>query len=302
MTQFLDLRLWPVGGELATSVAVHQTPSPAPPLGGNSVDPTTALKNYIQGQHVLIGTHGFNVNRADGISCLSNWGQMLRLPPSSVFVGLLWPGDSIWLHGADYPEELSVADQAGMLLGPFLDTNFASAASISFASHSLGVRVILSAVAHMKRKVSQLIIMAGAIDDSCLTGEFKSAANSVDKISVLASREDKVLKDLFPIGNFFGELLEPHHPWFQSALGRSGPSDPTGTAQFVAPYQIPNGWMFDHGDYIGVAPTPNPRLALSVNVPGNGSPIPDPDRNPDGTPVAGFKEDFSSSFTSSRLI
>lgn len=297
MTYFMDLRMWKVGGELAKSVAVFE---------GTSIEdyngvPLDELQKFVQGQHVLIGTHGFNVNREEGIACLANWEGMLRLPPSSVFVGLLWPGDSVWLHGLDYPEELSVADDAGALLGPFLDAHFASAASISFASHSLGVRVILSAVAHMKRKVSQLIVMAGAIDDTCFTGEFQSVASSVDKISVLASRADTVLKDLFPIGNFFGELLQPGHPWFRSALGRSGPADPTATPQFAPPFQIPDGWLVNHGDYIGVVPTPDPRLSLLVNVPGNDSPILDPDRNPDGTGVDGFKEDFSSSFASSRL-
>ena len=139
MTRFLDCRMNPVGGELSTLVAVNQGASIADYTGLALAD----LLNAIQGQHVLIGTHGFNVNRADGIACLSNWEGLLQLPPSSVFVGLLWPGDSVWAHGLDYPDEPKVADQAGALLGPFLDANFAGAGSVSFASHSLGARVVL---------------------------------------------------------------------------------------------------------------------------------------------------------------
>jgi hypothetical protein len=54
MTQFLDCRMQPVGGELATAVAVNQ---------GTNIDNYTGLAmgdllNAIRGQHVLIATHG----------------------------------------------------------------------------------------------------------------------------------------------------------------------------------------------------------------------------------------------------
>src|SRR5471030_3107090 len=116
MTRFLDVRLWPVGGELATCVAVSQ---------GTSISDYTGLAvgdllRGISGQHVLIATHGFNVNRSDGIDGLSNWEGLLQFPPSSTFVGLLWPGDSVWAHGLDYPGEPKVADEAGVLLGPYI--------------------------------------------------------------------------------------------------------------------------------------------------------------------------------------
>src|SRR5947209_3806659 len=101
MTRFLDVRLDRTGGNLAASVAVNQ---------GTSITDYQSLNagqllNDIRGRHVLIGTHGYNVNRADGIAHLSNWEGLLQLAPPSVFVGLLWPGDSIWAHGLDYPEE-----------------------------------------------------------------------------------------------------------------------------------------------------------------------------------------------------
>src|SRR5579863_4640388 len=98
MTRFLDVRLGPVGGDLAASVAINE---------GTSINDYQSLNLAqllagIRGQNVLIGTHGYHVNRADGIACLSNWEGLLQLPPASVFVGLLWPGDSIWAHGLDY--------------------------------------------------------------------------------------------------------------------------------------------------------------------------------------------------------
>src|ERR1039457_7255755 len=146
MTQFLDLRIQPVGGSLATAVSINQGTSISN-YAGLSLN---GLLDSIQGRHVLIASHGFNVNRGDGIDCLSNWESLLQLPqPYSAFIGLLWPGDSVWAHGLDYPDEPKIADEAGALIAQFIDENFARAASVSFASHSLGARVVLAAISHM---------------------------------------------------------------------------------------------------------------------------------------------------------
>src|ERR1039458_704864 len=71
MTQFLDLRIQPVGGGLATAVSINQGTSISNYAGLSLSD----LLDSIQGRHVLIASHGFNVNRGDGIDCLSNWNR-----------------------------------------------------------------------------------------------------------------------------------------------------------------------------------------------------------------------------------
>jgi hypothetical protein len=76
VTRFLDVRLSDVGGNLATRIAVNQ---------GTTIDnyqglDINQLLSDIRGQHVLIGVHGYNVNRADGIAHLSNWEGLLQLP------------------------------------------------------------------------------------------------------------------------------------------------------------------------------------------------------------------------------
>ena len=114
------------GGGLAASVAINQGTDIS---NYASLDPAQLLSD-IQGRHVPIGTHGFNVNRANGIACLSNWEALLQFNSPSAFVGLLWPGDSVWAHGLDYPEEPRIADEAGQLIAPFLDANFVGAASL----------------------------------------------------------------------------------------------------------------------------------------------------------------------------
>lgn len=289
MTAFLDLRYAPVGGDLAAQVNVNQ--------GASSADyvslPLAALQAGIRGRHALIATHGFNVNRADGIASLSNWESLLRLPDPAVFVGLLWPGDSVWAHGLDYPGEPKVADRAGALLAPFLDANFQDAASISFASHSLGARVVLATIEKLRLPVRRLNLMAGAIDDDCLTREFAGAAANVGTISVLASKKDTVLSHLFPLGNFFAGILDVGHPWWRAAIGHCGPVK-TWPANFAPPFEIPGDWNFNHGNYLEIDAPPVPVLPLPVDVPPQGSPEP-----ADG--ARGWPEAFTSSFESTRF-
>lgn len=265
MTRFLDVRLSSVGGDLAKSVAIGEGTQ----IGNYQSLNQAEFLGEIGGRHVLIATHGFNVDRAAGIACLSNWESLLQLAPPSALIGLLWPGDSIWLHGLDYPKEPRVADEAGRSIAAFLDANFGAAASISFASHSLGARVLLATVSNMNRPVRRATIMAGAIDDDCLNAEFQSAAAKIGKISVLASNEDRVLSAAFPLGNFFGGILDAGHPWWRAALGQGGPSLPW-PSNFEAPFEIPDNWEFEHDDYLQLDP-PSASIVVPTDIPPDGS-------------------------------
>jgi len=288
MPCFLDVRLSSTGGDLAAQVAINQGTTIA---NYQSFDKHQLVQN-IRGQNVLIATHGFNVNRAAGIAALSNWATLLQLPSPSIFIGLLWPGDSIWAHGLDYPDEPRIADDAAALIAPFLDANFTGAASISFASHSLGARVILSIISKMNLPVRRAILMAGAIDDNCLDTEFHAAAEKVGAISVLASKKDEVLAALFPLGNFLGGILDQGHPWWHSALGRDGPSLPR-SANFRAPFEIPDNWDFGHGNYLEIAPPP-PSISIPTDVPPNGSPEP-------ANGATGWQSAWTAAFASTRF-
>lgn len=296
MTLFLDVRASAVGDNLATSVAINQGTD----ITNYQTLPRVQLLDAIRGRHVLIGIHGFNVNREDGIAHLSNWEGLLQLDPvssvlasASVFIGVLWPGDSVWLHALAYPEEPRVADEAAALIAPFVDANFAGAASISLVSHSLGARVLLGTVSKMNRPVRRAIMMAGAIDDNCLNAEFQAAAGKIEEISVLASHDDMVLSAAFPLGNFLGGILDVGHPWLHAALGRGGPTQPWPT-NFQAPYEIPDIWSFGHGDYLKVdrPPTPTPGMPIPVDVPPQGT----------AAPIGpGWQEAFTAAFVSTRF-
>ncbi|MGD0548526.1 MAG: alpha/beta hydrolase [Terracidiphilus sp.] len=292
MTQFLDVRLQPVGGGLAASVAINQGAS----LGNYVSLSLNGLLDSIRGRHILLAAHGFNVNRSDGIDCLSKWESLLQLPePYSAFVGLLWPGDSVWAHGLDYPGEPKIADEAGSLFAAFIDENFQDAASVSFASHSLGARAALATISRLSLPVRRLTLMAPAIDDNCLMTEFQAAAAKIGTISVLASSEDSVLSMCFPLGNFFAGIIDADHPWWRAALGNRGPAKPW-PANFQPPFELPNDWKYQHGNYLQIDTPPPSPLPLPVDVPPQGSPPPGP-----VPPGKGWQEAFSSAFASTRF-
>jgi hypothetical protein len=292
----MDCRLAPVGGELATSVSICQ---------GTTIDDYAGLAmrdllTAISCQHVLIATHGFNVDRAHGVASLSNWNSLLQLPVGSAFVGLLWPGDSIWAHGLDYPTEPKLADAAGELIAEFVDTVFAGAASVSFASHSLGARVVLSTINNMSLPVRRVVLMAGAVDDDCLTTEFQAAAAKVEQISLLVSKKDEVLSAAFPMGNFVAGIIAAGHPWWRAAIGHSGASTPW-PSNLQVPYAIPDNWNYQHGNYLQINDPPAPALPIPTSVPPNGSQVFAQLCDADGSPILGWQETFSAAFVSSRF-
>jgi Alpha/beta hydrolase of unknown function (DUF900) len=252
VTYFIDLRADSVGGnpvagvdDVVVRTEVQQNPNPSNPLGPE-------LVRLIQGRDVLLGTHGFHVNRADGISNLSHWEEWLQPGPNGLFVGVLWPGDSRWVPFLDYPVEGNEAIKSGQLLAAYLGANFAGSASVSFTSHSLGARVVLETIRHLPSslKINALLLMAAAIDDNCLVNEYKDAAARVARISVLASQRDEVLKWAFPVGNPLSGIVTRGDPYWHAALGRTGPTPPDQPANLTKAPILPNSWEFDHSSYI----------------------------------------------------
>ena len=294
MTQFLDVRLAPVGGGLASTVSVFQGSDIAGYMGLRLDELLASLR----GRDVLIATHGFNVDRAAGISCLSNWEALLQLPPTAVFLGLLWPGDSVWAHGLDYPDEPKIANHAGELVAQFLNANFGGVASLSFASHSLGARVILQTITLLKSPVRRATIMEGAINDNCLNTEFKAAVEKISELSILASKKDEALSVAFPLGNFVAGIITVGHPGWRGALGHGGPVNPL-PSNLRSPFEIPGNWEYRHGNYLQIDPIPIPILPLPTVVPPAGSPI--PTLGAAGIPAQGWQEAFSSAFVSTRF-
>jgi pimeloyl-ACP methyl ester carboxylesterase len=286
MSVFLNTRAQSGGGDVAPQVSVCTAN-----VGGSAPMTLDALKSFILGKDVLIVTHGFNVNQASGIQCLSAWEPLLLLPPTAVFVGLLWPGDSDSVYALSYPVEPKNAMAAGTMTAQFIDANFGGAASISLVSHSLGTRVVLQAVTAMNRRVRRLILMAGAVSDDCLTNEFASVPQKVDSISLLASLEDTILQWAFPAGDFVAEIMGKSHPWWESALGRYGPK--TAPANLQPPFAIPTPWNYGHLDYLRTD-SPEPMPLPSQPPPALAGPVPRGGEQ-------GWQEAWSAAFVASRF-
>jgi hypothetical protein len=204
---------------------------------------------------VMFGTHGFHVDRDAGISNLAHWSRWLGLGNNGYFVGVLWPGDSRWVPFIDYPVEGNEAIKSGQLLAEYLGAKFSAANSLSFASHSLGARVVLETIRNLSTsfQVKAVTIMAGAIDDNSLNNEYKDSASRADKVSVLASNCDEVLKWAFPVGNPLSGLVTRGDPYWHGALGRFGPNPPDQPSNLWKTPILPDRWGFGHGSYINCA-------------------------------------------------
>jgi hypothetical protein len=286
VTLFVDLRATPSGGICAAEATMWDD-------GTRPVSAADFVAR-ISGLDLILATHGFNVDRAHGISVLSTWSQLFQLPASSLFIGVLWPGDSQFLPVLDYPVEGSEAIASGKVLAGFLNQQAAAAASVSFVSHSLGARTMLQTLSGTHQNARRLVLMAGAIEDDCLVNEYQRAAAKAAEIYVLASRSDKVLEFAFPVGNLVGEIVMRGQPYCKTALGRDGPSRPIPLRQRGGAWQIPDAWDFGHSDYLpGSAIAP--QLPPPVAAPGPVASVP---VNP---AVDGWKASWSAGAVSTQV-
>jgi hypothetical protein len=280
MTIFLNLRAGSVGGGPAAEVRVLTTNQDEP-------NTLTALIDWVRGKDVLLATHGFNVDQKDGVKSLSHWQERFSLPANTLYIGILWAGDA-WLPVVDYPFEGNDAVQSGKLLADFLNRNFDEVTNLSFASHSLGARMVLETISHLNRRIRRLVLMAGAINDTCLHSEYKGAAAKVDTISLLASRGDWILEFAFPVGNLFEGIISRGHPYIHAALGREGPAR-ANLANLHPGWQIPDNWHYGHGDYF--SKQAGSKLPLPVDMP------------PQSKPAApNDKASWSAGFVSTRIL
>jgi hypothetical protein len=265
---FLSTRAHSIGGPVSAEVKIIDADRT-----GITSDLKPELLEAIRGHDVFFAVHGFNVNQRDGLAHLGFWFKNLDVG-NAVKIGILWPGDCIIPIFVDYVLEGHEAIQSGKLLADFLNTNFTGAVTLSFASHSLGARVVLQTISGLNRTIRRVLLMAGAIDDNCLTGEYANAAKKVEQISILASTRDAVLAAAYPLGNPIQGIIDRGHPYYHAALGREGPAPPfPNDLQVKSGWQIPKNIDYGHLDYI-----PGKSLPASfpqpVDIPPDAGPFP----------------------------
>jgi esterase/lipase superfamily enzyme len=268
MTLFLDYRTHDQAGDVTPDPFLYD----ARRVGGaiQRGPRLTALPSaLLSGRHVLFATHGFNVNRKDGIGALERLEAQLALGPGYLFLGVLWPG-SWHLPVVNYPAEGKDAQTCGDKLAVFAAANLGSATAVSFLSHSLGGRLVLQAVKKLKndnRDVRQICLAAPAVDDHCLgPGKAYDAARlKAGRTTVMASESDEALGAIYSAGSFAAKFVGDGHP-FGTALGLKG-ARPEPLAR-VALCEIPKDQNHRHGDYLppGDPARTNPRSISSIRV------------------------------------
>lgn len=293
MDWFIDLRAWGRGGPVGT-VKVSD--------GTKFYSDADALRNDIRGRDVFLMAHGYDVNREHGTRSLSQWKAKLQFSAQPVFIGVLWPGDCVLPIFIDYIWEGSEAEKSGTMLGEFVRDNFGLAASLSFASHSLGARVVLQAIQSLGDldRVRNLILLAAAIEDDTLLHEFNGAAKKVDRISIVYSFEDHVLQLAYPAGNLIGGLVERGDPNVKAALGRLGPSAPW-PGKILPNPRLPSCWNYGHTDYMTTDPVAGD-FTIPVNVPDPSLKAPPSGMLPTMAPGDTWKPCWSPAYAATRCL
>ncbi|WP_137156236.1 alpha/beta hydrolase [Rhizobium sp. FKL33] len=243
MSLFLNFRKQPVGGGLLTEPMVLRTDGS---FRASVLDLST-LQRLIAGRSVLFGIHGYNNSQAEALCKLTRLEQALELPQSVAFLGVLWPGDSV-AGFISYPVEKPTASATGQRLAKFCNKRLSGIGETSFLSHSLGARVALEAVRGLRGNTRTVILMAGAIERTCLEKEYANSFAKAESVHVLASRKDTVLRWAFPAGNFFGQLIDGTAWPLSAALGYAGPPKAIGKTR--PPWIIDDSEDYEHGDYL----------------------------------------------------
>jgi pimeloyl-ACP methyl ester carboxylesterase len=200
--------------------------------------------------------HGFNVNREEGATGLGNLAQCLNSALGAAVVSVLWPGDH-WLGPLSYPSEGRDADDTAAQFARFIGDVVPPLTSLSFVTHSMGARVAMETIERLLGRAyrfDQLCLMAPAVDDTCLASlnAYRATVENCNRVAVLSSKEDEVLKYAYPAG----DLLQAFAFWHDtagSALGYRGPRshDPSGgVPDNVLHKMIGVDRNSDHGDYI----------------------------------------------------
>ncbi len=246
MTYFLNFRTRDVGGAVIDPQLLEGDGT-VTPLGW-SIVPAAQIPARLAGRNILFAAHGFNVSQTHGACSLGLLDHYLKLASPDLLVGVLWPGDSI-IPIVNYPIEGGVAQDCGNRLAAFCNQACAGAQSLSFVSHSLGARLVLEAVARLDRKARSVCLTAAAINRDCLVSEYADAAMNSERISILASRRDLVLKVAFTVGDPLADLLHDDHTPFETALGAQGPPTPA-ALPVIPPWQISDADNYGHSSYL----------------------------------------------------
>lgn len=253
-TYLLDLRNQEVGGAVMSGHLYRVEDD-------LDVDWDTHLDEFTRhtsGRRLLVLVHGYNNSRSFARERLVRFGRMLADGGcSDTLLAVLWPGDG-WAKALTYPFEGKDADDSADALFKWLDRHAGVGARLAFVGHSLGCRVVMNTAqrvaGHRRLRLDRICLMAPAIDNDSLgrldPTSYQGATLAADRIAVLASEEDGVLRFAYPLGDLVQTVLYGER-WGR-ALGRSGPveTDPPIVDRIEPVPRSDPERDIDHGDYL----------------------------------------------------
>jgi len=246
-------------GFWANSVLAERDEIRNVPLVGNGVEvPMTEveLASKIDGRRILLLIHGYN-NERDEIR--GAYERIAREMDARGLVGdnaayheilgIVWPGGKL---GVSYAPAKLRANAMSDAFFARLRWMTARAAAVDINTHSLGARVALKALQNATPdepigstpnaiKIRNLWLTGPALDDESIERGYKffAATRAVERVHVIHSREDEVLRYLFPFGDG------------GRALGYQGPFRPQRIADHSPNVRIVDGSQVvgDHSAY-----------------------------------------------------
>ncbi|MGF1462782.1 MAG: alpha/beta hydrolase [Maricaulaceae bacterium] len=155
-----------------------------------------------------------NAGRPEPTPAGSPW-RLPRLTDQDFVVPVLWPGDS-WWRGVNYPFEFGDVQATAKQFMKLFKHSPIRPAEVTFTSHSMGVQVVLETLRECHNKIDKerprlqmppvrsAVFMAAADDDDVLDRPdnfYKYALGLIDRIDVIGSADDRVLKTAFRLGD-----------------------------------------------------------------------------------------------------
>jgi hypothetical protein len=228
------------------------------PRGGEPLDVREGTESAFNNRYRrIVLVHGYNVSRREAIKSFLKFEENLsgfarHLVPDCCWV--LWPGDGFipGLRTLAYPLRLKNAKACAFEFAEYLKarrTPDDQPSEMIIIGHSLGCRLILEALAELKRQDSlqaalnlTIILMAAAVPFMLLRddGSLHEGVSLSGRQLVLFSRHDRVLSRFFAIGQRIGrDGIDPP----LEAVGERGlPS----VGVWGKKYEM---FYYDHGDY-----------------------------------------------------
>ncbi len=151
-----------------------------------------------------------------------------------------WPGGC---HPLDFTAAVDRASVAGALgLRDVFSMRHLRQCCDSVVAHSLGARVVLTALRDGLFGLKHLILLGAAVDWNVFApgGEFDKVPACCGSVHIVYSNRDEVLKLAFPLGDCHGD---------RRALGLDGPCDPASVPANIVLHDL-SAAIATHGEYV----------------------------------------------------